>query len=191
MSESSPETENPQRPPAIWLAWLRSLLPYAITLVLAVAISLLLQTWFLRPNGPTIVVPTVMPTLVQATALPTISSTAPALATDIVRQELIDLRAEDHELWVAIYLSKAISQISDAESQMRANDLSSVAQSLVAVDGSLELAYEYADEASKSPIAELRRLASSLHDDLYIRPEGIDTRLLVLRQTILALIGER
>jgi len=88
-------------------------------------------------------------------------------------------------------LARAISQVSDAEAQLRANNLESVAQSLVAVDGSLELAYERADESAKSPIAELRRTAGVLRDDLYIRPEGMDARLTVLRQTILTLIGER
>jgi hypothetical protein len=125
------------------------------------------------------------------TAAPTSLPAAPAPAPDIIRQELADLRFEDSRLWAAIYLSRAISQVSDAEAQMRADDLESVAQSLVAVDGSLELAYERADESIKSPIAQLRRDAGTIRDDLYVRPEGMDARLTRLRQTILALIGER
>jgi len=74
---------------------------------------------------------------------------------------------------------------------MRVNELESVAQSLVAVDGSLELAYERADESIKGPIAALRRDAGAIRDDLYVRPEGMDARLAVLRQMMLTLIGER
>ena len=174
---------------------LRASLPYILTAGLAVAASLAVQATLLRPV--TIVVmaptsePTPLPTTAAAPTTPTSSAAAPAPAPDIIRQELADLRFEDSRLWAAIYLSRAISQVSDAEAQMRANDLESVAQSLVAVDGSLELAYERADESIKSPIAQLRRDAGTIRDDLYVRPEGMDARLTRLRQTILALIGER
>jgi hypothetical protein len=142
-------------------------------------------------------VPTSAPSPSRPTPAPTAAagsaptSGIPEPEPDIVRQELLDLRAEDARLWAAVYLARAISQVSDAEAQMRANNLENVAQSLVAVDGSLELAYDRADESVKSPIAELRRTAGVLRDDLYIRPEGMDARLAVLRQTILTLIGER
>jgi hypothetical protein len=170
------------------------LLPHILTAALAVAIVVALQGLPLRPAGPTFVVPTPAPPTPTTVPEPTASaatSVAPAPAPDIVRQELLDLRAEDERLWAAVYLARAISQVSDAEAQMRANDLESVAQSLVAVDGSLELAYERADESIKSPIEQLRQRTSGIHDDLYVRPEGMDGRLAELRQTILTLIGER
>lgn len=193
MSDTAPESgaNGPHSPS--WRRWLRALLPHLITAALAVAISLAAQALLARPAPPTIVVPTpVPPTPAPApTATSAPDAAVPAPAPDIVRQELIDLRAEDDRLWAAVYLAKAISQVSDAEAQLRANDLENVAQSLVAMDGSLELAFERADDSIKSPITELRRTAGALHDDLYVRPEGMDTRLAVLRQTILALVGER
>jgi hypothetical protein len=108
-----------------------------------------------------------------------------------VRQELIDLHAEDDRLWSAVYLVRALSQVADAEAMLRANNLERVDQLLIAVDDSLALAYERADDAAKDPIEQLRREASALRDDLYLRPEGMDERLATLRQTILALIEER
>jgi hypothetical protein len=188
-----PDSSTPEPRGFAWRRWLLAGLPFLVTAALAVAISLGLQT-LLQPTGPTFVVSPTAPAPASGgapTAAPGPTSSVPAPAPDIVRQELLDLRAEDDRLWAAVYLARAISQVSDAEAQLRANNLENVAQSLVAVDGSLELAYERADESAKSPIAELRRTAGVLRDDLYIRPEGIDARLTVLRQTILTLIGER
>lgn len=188
---SQPSADGPRSPS--WRRWLALLLPHLLTAALAIALSLAIGA-LLRPTSLAWVAPAV-PTAAPASTAPAAptptATTAPAPAPDIVRQELLDLRAENDRVWAAIYLSKAISQIADAEAQMRNNDLENVAQSLVAVDGSLDQAYERADESIKSPIAELRRTAGLLHDDLYVRPEGMDTRLVVLRQTILALVGER
>jgi hypothetical protein len=196
MPDVTPETNSsPDAARGIgWQRWLLAGLPYVITAVLAVAVSLGAQALLFQPTSATFIVPPTAALSPTQAAEPTPlvpTSSVPAPAPDIVRQELLDLRAEDDRLWAAVYLARAISQVSDAESQMRANNLESVVQSLVAVDGSLELAYERADESAKSPIAELRRTTGVLRDDLYIRPEGIDARLTVLRQTILTLIGER
>ena len=195
MSDTAPESGTSDEQSPSWRRWARAAWPHLLTAALAIAISLAAQALLVRPAEPTVIVPTSAPPaptpIPEPTATAAPPGTAPAPAPDIVRQELIDLRAEDDRLWAAVYLAKAISQVSDAESQMRANDLGNVAQSLVAVDGSLELAYDRADESIKSPIAEMRRTAGTLHDDLYVRPEGMDTRLVVLRQTILALVGER
>jgi hypothetical protein len=192
-SEPGAPTTGGSRPS--WRRWLFAVLPHILTAALAVAIGFALQATLLRPAGPAFVVPTPAqpaPTTAPApTAAPASTGGAPAPAPDIVRQELLDLRAEDDRLWAAVYLARAISQVSDAEAQMRANNLESVAQSLVAVDGSLELAYVRADESIKSPIEQLRQRTSGIHDDLYVRPEGMDARLAELRQTILTLIGER
>jgi hypothetical protein len=178
-----------------WRRWLRAALPYIITAAIAVAVSVAIQATLLRPAPLGILAPTNAPTAALPTSAPQPTvppiTAAPAPAPDIIRQELADLRAEDDRMWAAIYLARAISQVSDAEAQMRANDLENAAQSLVAVDGSLELAYERADESAKSPIEQLRHQAGAMRDDLYVRPEGMDARLVVLRQTILALIGER
>jgi hypothetical protein len=178
-----------------WRRWRRVALPHIITAAIAVVISVAVQAALLRPAPPGILAPTSIPTAALPTSAPQPTTqpitAAPAPAPDIIRQDLADLRAEDDRMWAAIYLARAISQVSDAEAQMRSNDLANVAQSLVAVDGSLELAYERADESAKSPIEQLRHQAGAMRDDLYVRPEGMDARLVVLRQTILALIGAR
>jgi hypothetical protein len=165
-----------------------------LTAVVAVAASLAAQAALPRPTPPAGAPPTSVPTLVAPSPLPTPTPTpalAPPPSTDIVRQELIDLHAEDDRLWSAVYLVRALSQVADAEAMLRANDLERVDQLLIAVDDSLALAYERADDAAKDPIEQLRREVSALRDDLYLRPEGMDERLATLRQTILALIEER
>lgn len=87
-----------------------------------------------------------------------------------------------------MYLSKAISQIADAEAALRTNDRQSTGQALLLVDDSLALAYARADDSLKNPIEEFRRETSRIHDDLYLRPEGLDTRFAKLRQGILTLV---
>jgi hypothetical protein len=187
---SSPGGSAGVRPP-LW----RSLLPHLFTAVAAVATSLLLQLVFasqrpVAPPTPTLTLPTPRPTLPPSpTSVPQPSS--PPLSSGITSQELADLRAEDDEIWTAIYLSRAISQIAEAESAMRANDLAAVDQTLIAVDDSLALAAARAADAQRDPIDQLRRDASAMREDLYLRPEGMDARLARLRQTILALIEER
>ncbi|HEX5689800.1 MAG TPA: hypothetical protein VFX76_07355, partial [Roseiflexaceae bacterium] len=144
MSDVTPETDiaPPEPPRPAWRGWLLAGLPYVLTALLAVAISLGLQSILFQPTSPTFVVPATAAAPPSATVAPAQpaapTSGVPAPEPDIVRQELLDLRAEDNRLWAAVYLARAISQVSDAEAQLRSNNLESVAQSLVAVDGSLE-----------------------------------------------------
>jgi len=177
-------------------SWLRAAWPHALTAAVAVAVSFAIQAALAHP-APFATPPA---SSAAATAAPTArpsvppeptSAPAPPPAVDIVRQELLDLHAEDDRLWSAIYLSRAISQVADAEETLRGNDLESVDQLLVAVDDSLDLAYKRAGDSAKNPIEQLRRDAGSIRDDLYLRPEGMDARLNQLRQTLLALIEER
>lgn len=197
---SAAETGTPVEPPTpersagvVRFAW-RSLLPHLATAAAAVAVSLALQAALGGQRAatapPTIATPQPRPTPPPA-ATPQPQPTGAPLAPGITSQELADLRAEDQKIWTAIYLARAISQIAEAESAMRANDLATVDQSLIAVDGSLALAYARAADAQSDPIAQLRRDASAMREDLYLRPEGMDARLARLRQTILALIEER
>src|SRR5258706_2340138 len=136
MSDTAPESgaDGPRSPS--WRRWLRVLLPHILTAALAIAISLAAQAMLLHPTTPAFIVPTPAPPTLspppEPTATPAPAGVVPAPAPAIVRQELLDLRAEDDRLSAALYLAKAISQVSDAESQMRANDLENVAQSLVA-----------------------------------------------------------
>jgi hypothetical protein len=104
---------------------------------------------------------------------------------------VLDLRAEDDRIWTAIYLSRAINQIADAESALRVNDMERAGQMLIATDDSLALAYTRTPNTLRDPIAQLRRDAGGLHADLFLRPENMDVRLASLRQTLLALIVER
>jgi hypothetical protein len=115
----------------------------------------------------------------------------PAPEAAIIRQDIADLRAGQDELWTAIYLSRAISQISDAEAMLRANNLAGVEQVLIAVDDSLALAYAYADRSVQSPIEQLRRTIDSMRDDLFLYPEQMDERFTRLRQLVLTLIEQR
>ncbi len=177
MSDTAPESGTSDDQGPSWRRWARAAWPHLLTAALAIAISLAAQALLVRPAEPTVIVPT------SAPPAPTPAPTATACAgqhraspSPRYRPPGADRSARrGRSPGAAVYLAKAISQVSDAESQMRTNDLGNVAQSLVAVDGSLELAYERADESIKSPIAEMRRTAGSLHDDLYVRPEGMDT----------------
>jgi hypothetical protein len=116
------------------------------------------------------------------------------LAQGITQQELADIRAEGDRKQAQIYLLLAIVQIDDAEAALRTNELSSVGQSLVAIDNSLDLAYaryERAGDSARDAIAQRRIEVGKMHDDLYLYPEGMDARLSTLRQLTLALITEQ
>jgi len=167
-----------------------------LTAVIAVAISFAAQMLLFRPPGPAILPPTPAPATAAPAIVPTgptapPTATAPPLAEGVARQELLDLRAEIDQLWTVIYLSRAISQVADAEAALRGNDLDNVAQSLVEVDDSLALAYDRAAESARNPVAQLRRDVGEIREDLHLRPEGMDLRLARLRQLILTLIEER
>jgi hypothetical protein len=188
------ETTSPPADKKPRLRWLRAALPHLLTLVAAVAATLALQT-LLRPT-PEIVAPPPVPTLAP-TIVPTprpASPTSPPLAAGISQQELADIRAEADRKQAQIYLLMSIVQMDDATSALRANDLSSVEQSLVAIDNTLNLAYlryERAGDSARDAVAQRRVEVGKLHDDLYLYPEGMDMRLDTLRQLTLALITER
>ncbi|HMP42185.1 MAG TPA: hypothetical protein PKA05_17540, partial [Roseiflexaceae bacterium] len=181
-----------------WRRRLRAALPHLLTATAAVAVSLTLQLVIVPagdtappPSTPT-VPPVVMPSPVPTSAPPpTPAATAPALSAGISRQELLDLRAEDDRIWVAIYYARAISQIAEAEAALRINSLNEVDLALIAVDDSLSLARDRSVGAERNPIEQLRRDVGGMREDLYLRPEAMDTRLARLRQAILALIGQR
>ena len=191
----------PEKRPGAPRRWFFAALPFLLTALAAITASLLLQPIFLRPN-PTVIVP---PTA-QPSAAPTAQNAAPAalpsppapsalpLAQGITEQELADIRAEADRKQAQIYLLLAIVQLDDAESALRANELASVDQSLVAIDNSLGLAYmryERAGDSARDAVAQRRMEIGKLHDDLYLYPEGMDQRLNTLRQLTLALITEQ
>jgi hypothetical protein len=192
--ETSPTAVAPPAAPRP-LRLLRAILPHLLTATLAVLISLGLQAALPPPVSAPLPSPTLP--IVTPTPPPTAAPTAPPLptapppASGITRQELLDLRTEDDRIWSAIYLSRAISQVADAENALRVNDLERADQTLVAIDASLGLAYARTPDTMRDPIVQLRRDAGALREDLYLRPEGMDLRLARFRQTLLALIAER
>lgn len=195
---------SPKQPGALRRRFL-AVLPFLITALAAVTVSLLLQSVFLPPSSTVIPMPTASdsspaaaPTaaaVVAPTARPiAVAPTAPPLAQGISEQELADIRAEADRKQAQIYLLLAIVQIDDAETALRSNELASVDQSLVAIDNSLNLAYtryERAGNSARDAVAQRRMEVGKLHDDLYLYPEGIDQRLNTLRQLTLALITEQ
>jgi hypothetical protein len=176
---------------------LRAALPHLVTAVVAIAASLGAQSLLPRPEAaaptPT-AAPTAVPTAVPTTRPVPVVPTALPLAQGISQQELADIRAEADRKQAQIYLLLAIVQIDDAEAALRTNELSSVGQSLVAIDNSLDLAYaryERAGDSARDAIAQRRIEVGKMHDDLYLYPEGMDARLSTLRQLTLALITEQ
>lgn len=187
---ASAETAGAPRPSLV-----RAALPHALTALVAIAVTLGIQA-AAPERGPAFRAPTVAPAAsAQPTAPPgsptPVPATAPPLAAGIARQEVADLRAEIDRLWTTIYLLKAINQLADAQSLLRANDIQAVDQELISVDDSLALAYERADEPLKSPLDQFRRDVDMLRGDLYLYPERMDDRLDQLRQLVLALVEAR
>lgn len=177
--------------------WWRAALPHLLTAILTVLLSLGIQSQLpTRSTLPPIATSTPLPQLPTSVAtVPTLATTpaeqlptALPPASDITRQELIDLHTEDERIWSAIYLARAISQIADAETAMRTNDLDRVDQLIIAADASMAKALTRTATALRDPIAQLRRDAALIREDLYLRPEGMDERLTRLRQTLLVLI---
>jgi hypothetical protein len=104
-------------------------------------------------------------------------------------QQLAELRREMNHLWSAYYLSRAASQIADAEAALRVNNLGEVEQVLVTVGISLDQAYAWSAEQEKGPISEFRIQVGRMHAYLHTRPEGMDQRLRLLRQAMLSLVN--
>jgi len=205
---TAPDT-NPTPKSTPHRSWLRLVLPHAITAIVAIAASL----GALALLSPQIPAATPAPAAAPATPTPSTSSgqgavptprptarpappqsTALPLSQGISQQELADIRAEGDRKQAQIYLLRAIVQIDDAETALRANELVSVGQSLVAIDNSLDLAYaryERAGDSARDAIAQRRIEVGKMHDDLYLYPEGMDVRLSTMRQLTLALITEQ
>jgi hypothetical protein len=192
MTEQVPGTpaQEPPPPPPRW----RAALPHVFTALLTLALALTLQP-FLRPAAVQVVIPTavVAPSAsAQPRTPPTPAQLTPVTTSEsgFLRQELADLRAGQQQLWSAVYLSRALNQIAEAESTLRSNDFSAVDQALIAADDSLAMAYLRADRSIQSPIETLRREIDGLRDDLFLYPERMDLRLMRLRQFILTLIEQ-
>lgn len=180
-----------------WRTYLVSALPFIVTVVVSVALTLLVQVALPLPSGASLV-PTTVVSLerspMPASPMPTL--TPPASASSLLsgaissRDELIDLQHEISRLWSAHYLARAAHQIADAETALRVNDLDEVEQVLTTVDASLDRAYQRSAEQEKGPINEFRMQVNDIYENLHTRPQGVDQRLRRLRQSMLNLVDE-
>lgn len=183
---------------------IRAMLPHAITVFVAVALTLGIQR-LLPPVSPgsaqplSQVTPVATAPLTESTVGPSPTSDIPPspqpteapLSAALTRQEVIDLRAQDDRLWAAIYLMRALNHLADAEASLRLNDLARVEQTLTAIDDALAQASARAADADRDPIAQIRRDIGIIREDLYLRPEGMDVRLARVRQAVMTLIEAR
>ncbi len=96
------------------------------------------------------------------------------------------MQREMDRLWSAYYLARSANQIADAEAALMVNDLEQVEQGLTAAAALVNRAYEHSAEREKGPISEFRAQISMLHDEVRVRPEGMDQRLRRLRQSMLS-----
>jgi hypothetical protein len=172
---------------------LQALLPHLLTAVIAVLISLGLQPLF-QPEPPLAQLPapsvTPQPSPVPTATAPAARSPLPNPQTDteVLSQEIIDLRAEQQALRSSLYLMRAVTLLADAETALNANRLDEVERLLLTARVSLDYAYSISAEQEKGPIGEFRLQVGRLRDDLRLRPEGLDLRLRRLRADMLSLI---
>lgn len=193
--ESTPPASGAARPSRIAAA-----LPFVITAVAAVLISLGLQA-LLWPSAapPTAQINTITPAATSpapaasATSAPPPASPVPTPRegdVGVLRLDILDLEAENDRLWSAIYLLRAASQLDDAVAALLTNDLAEADRTIMTARRSLDRAYALSAEQDKGPIDSFRIQTSQIRDDLRVRPEGADRRLRQLRQLVLALVDE-
>lgn len=192
---SGAPTEPQPRP-----LWLRTLLPHALTALVSVAVAVAIT----RVSSPSSVPVVAKPTLAAATSTrvpepisstpqaptPQVTPTLEPTAVGVTRRDLLDLRAEDDELRVALWLLRGLNHLADADLALRINNAEAAERALLTTDEALRVAEVRANDALRDPITQLRREVGGVRDDLYLRPQGLDTRIARLRQSILALIGE-
>lgn len=188
-------TDEPSSQPAITPDSRRTAarwLPFLLTALLAVATSLALGLLLLPLRTPRAIIVTAPTTvLVAGTVEPAQPVPTPPTPDErVLGQELLDLRVLGERRASFVYLLKAEAQLRFAEEALAVNDLAEVERTLLDVDVTLALAYDRSDDAARSPILQLREQLGLLHDDLYVRPEGLDSRLKRLRQSSLTLVDE-
>lgn len=167
---------------------LKGALPHLITALITLGLA-----WLVVPRDRVVVLSSPTPTRVANTT-PTVRSgiTAtplPAVVRDMSRQELLDVKADTAALWSALYLSRGLAHLSDAEVLLLNNDMAGTAQTLVLLDDALQRAGTTAASNVRDPIEQIRRDVVAVRQDLYMRPNGLDKRLRRVRQALLTLIG--
>ena len=114
----------------------------------------------------------------------------PLPAEGVLRLNILDLQAQNRQLWSALYLLRAVAQLDDALVALQANDLDEADGLLLTVYRSLDRAYAFSAEQEKGPIDAFRLQISQIRDDLHLRPEGSDRRLRQIRRLVLSLVDE-
>ncbi len=196
MSEPPPTaTSAPDAPPPAPRKGLAPALPFVLTAVAAVCLSLALQALLpLRQPGATApTAPSATATLASAPTSIAPASTAPATpppAEGVLRLNLLDLQEQDRQLWSALYLLRAAAQIDDAVVALQVNDPDEADRTLLTAYRSLDRAYTFSAEQEKGPLDAFRLQISQVRDDLHLRPEGADRRLRQIRRLVLSLVDE-
>lgn len=190
--------EAPARPAPGPRRGLAAALPFVLTAVAAVLLSLATQA-LLAPRQPSPPPATPPPAATAAApTAPAATATAPAgtpgagipPADGVLRLEILDLQEQDRQLWSALYLLRAASQIDDALAALQANELDEADRTLLTAYRSLDRAYGASAEQEKGPIDTFRIQISQIRDDLRLRPEGADRRLRQIRRLVLSLVDE-
>lgn len=167
---------------------IKGALPHLITALITLGLA-----WLVVPRDRVVVLSSPTPTrVVVAAPTPIVGATvtpAPAVVRDMSRQELLDVKADTAALWSALYLSRGLAHLSDAEVLLLNNDLAGTAQTLVLLDDALQRAGLTAASNVRDPIEQIRRDVVAVRQDLYMRPNGLDKRLRRVRQALLTLIG--
>lgn len=182
--------------PSVLRLRLLASVPFIITALLAIALSLLLQRIVAAPVAPILLVATATATLqlpspqpVNPTNLPSAVAT-PGSPDRVLSLAILDLEARDRQLRSALHLLRAVAQLDDALVALQTNQLDEADRALLLVYRSLDRAYTFSTEQGKGPLDTFRLQVSQIRDDLRIRPEGIERRLRQLRGLMLSLVDE-
>ena len=184
---------------------LRAALPFALTMMVTLMCMVLLLP--LLDQRPTLVVPMIqlnVPTSAPTTVLPpgTASPTVPVppatplpatatrvvFPTDTVSFELSRLQTEINVTNGYVLLLKAAGRLQSARLALRDNDLPQVSSQLVVAQEDLDRAAQLLPEPLKGTVQVLISDINYLLDDISVRPELIDSRLVELWERISALV---
>ncbi len=171
-------------------------IPFVITALLAVALSLLLQRMVAPSAEPILLVATAtapLPLPSPPSVRPTDPPSAVATVTPpdrVLSLAILDLEARDRQLRSALHLLRAVAQLDDALVALQTNQLDEAERTLLLVYRSLDRAYTFSTEQGKGPLDTFRLQIGQIRDDLRVRPEGIDRRLRQLRGLMLSLVDE-
>ncbi|WP_245863178.1 hypothetical protein [Candidatus Viridilinea mediisalina] len=195
LDERQPASEPPEPPVPSVRSRLVAVLPFAVTALVAVLLSLAIQWLLFAPLSLHAPMPTpvALNTPLPAATPPALTpAPAPAplpdLPENLLRLAILDLEDQNRRLRSDLYLLRAVAQLDDALVALQANQLDEVDRSILMVYRSLDQAYAFSAEQDKGPLDTFRLQLSQIRDDLHLRPEGADRRLRQLRALMLSLV---